>query len=98
MKLGAIKEPGILGERAGEGNKSEICQRFIPAVRILARRKETGGCDGGGETLGKGGREREERRILHWEKNVRVVHGLYTVYTAMRRSMHTNNSVVACAT
>lgn len=112
MKLGAIKEPRILGERVrggGGGNKSEICQRFIPAVRILAlveRRPDDARGGGNRERPGKrdgdSEKDRERRgteRILHWEK----MSAVYTAYTrcthgAQCGSMHANNSAVACAT
>lgn len=78
MKLGAIKEPGILGARA-RGNKSEICQRFIPAVRISGAKK--GNVRGGTEGT-RLNRKRRETVAFALGKNVCGVHGLHGANTA----------------
>lgn len=77
MKLGAIKEPRILSERSergGGGNKSEICQRFILAVRISGA-KAMGTSAAAERTRKEEGREKETVGSAFGKKCLRCTRG-----------------------
>lgn len=86
MKLGAIKEPGILGGRAyarGAISLKYASVLFPPCTNTRARKGDQVRERRGRRKLGKGDGEQEKDGGFALGKNVCGVHGLYTVYTTM---------------
>lgn len=102
MKLGAIKELGILGGRARTRRAISLKYAsvlFPPCTNTRARKGDRArGASGRGD-LGNGDGERErDGRFCIGKKCLCCTRLIQGVHGNAAASMHANNSAVACAT